>query len=299
MKDLINIKGLKTEDILNLLDFADEIKKRQIRGEDYYKPLKDKTVITSFPPTSMRTRISFEVGIFQLGGNSINMPIDFEGKEPLEDKVGYLNCWIDYLVIRCKNQEIIEEIAKKGKFSVINAMTNLSHPCEILSDLQTIREKRGNLQNLKFVFVGEGHNICNTWFEAAAKLNLNLTQVCPKGYEINKELFDYARSKSKGDIYTTNNLQEGVKDADIILTDGWPVGEDNIEEFNKFLPYRLSLDKIKGGNRECLINPCPPFTRGHEITDEIIKSKHFIGYSCKENLLHMQKAIIASLYKIP
>lgn len=294
LKDLVSIKDLTSDEITYLLDFADEIKQKHKNGEEY-KPLKDKTVITAFPATSLRTRISFETGIFQLGANSINMEINFEAKEPLEDKVGYLNCWVDYLVIRYPKQEIIRAISKKASFSVINAMSKQSHPCEILSDLQTIRERRGNLKNLKFVFVGEGANISNTWFEAAAKLDLNLTQVCPKGYEVNDELFQYTKKESKGEINITNNIEEGLKSADIILTDGWPVSKENYEEYKKFIPYQIDIDKLKYANKDCIVNPCPPFTRGNEVTDDIIKSDHFIGYNAKENLLHMQKAILAAL----
>jgi ornithine carbamoyltransferase len=296
MKDLVSIKNLSKEEIVGLLDFADEIKAIHKKEEEYL-PLKNKTVITSFPSTSLRTRISFEVGIVQLGANVINMNIDFEGKEPLEDKVGYLNCWIDYLVVRTPKQHNIEKIATLADFSVVNAMSKESHPCEILSDLQTIRERRGKLDNLKFVFVGEGANICNTWFEAAAKLDLNLTQVCPVGYEIDMQLFEYAKNNSKGDINITNNIEEGLRSADIILTDGWPVNKTNSEEFYKFLPYQIDLKNIKNANKHCIVNPCPPFTRGNEVSEEIIKSNYFIGYDGKENLLHMQKAILASLKK--
>ncbi|MFZ5966924.1 MAG: ornithine carbamoyltransferase [Bacillota bacterium] len=296
MKDLISIRNLTTEEILGLLDFANEIKENYKKGV-VYKPLKDKTVITSFPSTSLRTRISFEAGIFQLGANAINMEIDFEGKEPLEDKVGYLNCWIDYLVIRYPKQEIIEAIAENADFSVINAMSKKSHPCEILSDLQTIRERMGDLANLKFVFVGEGANISNTWFEAAAKLDLTLTQVCPAGYEVNQELFEYAKRESKGEVKITNDMEEGLKAADVILTDAWPIKDDKHEAFKHFLPYQIDLQKIKFAHKDCIVNPCPPFTRGNEIVDEVIKSKHFIGYDAKENLLHMQKAILAFLNK--
>lgn len=296
MKDLISLKDISREEINRLLDFADKIKEKHIKGEKY-EPLKGKTVITAFPSTSLRTRISFETGIFQLGGNSINMQIDFEAKEPLEDKVGYLNCWIDYLVIRYPKQSIIQEIAKNSKFSVINAMSKESHPCEILSDLQTIRERRGDLKNLKFAFAGEGANISNTWFEAAAKLDLNITQVCPKGYEINKELLKYAKENSKGDINITNDIESGLKYADIILTDGWPVNEKDEEEFNKFLPYQIDMKKLKFANKDCIVNPCPPFTRGCEVADEVIRSNHFIGYNGKENLLHMQKSILDFLDK--
>jgi len=293
MKDLISIKRLTKQEINDLLTLADELKEKNKRSEEY-KPLRNKTVITSFPPTSLRTRISFETGIFQLGGNAINMQIEFEGKESLEDTIGYLNCWIDYLVIRNSSQELIERIASKSDFSVINSMTKQSHPCEILSDLQSIKEIRKNLRDLKFIFVGEGANICNTWFEIASKLDLSLTQVCPKGYEIDQSLFKYARDNSKGDIKVTNNIQEGFKYADILLTDGWPLDKNSRKEF---LPYQINFDTIKIANKNCIVNPCPPFTRGNEISDEIIKSDYFIGYEAKKNLLHMQKAILSSLKK--
>ncbi|WP_432663747.1 hypothetical protein R9X47_24550 [Wukongibacter baidiensis] len=296
MRDLISIRNLSKNEITGLLDFADDLKKKHQKGIDY-KPLLGKTVITSFPPTSLRTRISFEAGIFQLGAQAINMPIDFEAKEPLEDKVGYLNCWIDYLVIRYGRQDIIERIAELSEFSVVNAMSRSSHPCEILSDLQTIRGMRGNLSDLKFVFVGEGANISNSWFNAAAKLDLNLIQVCPPGYEVDEEIYQYAKNNSAGEIKITHEIDEVLKGADIILCDGWPVNKEDGEKFEKFLPYQITMDKIKLANKDCILNPCPPFTRGHEVVDEVIKSKHFIGYKAKESLLHMQKAILSSLSK--
>jgi len=296
MKDLISLRRLSNDQIIYLLDFADEIKAKKDRGIEF-KPLLGKTVITSFPPTSLRTRISFETGIFQLGAQAINMPIDFEGKEPVEDKVGYLNCWIDYLVVRNSNQDIIDKIAELAEFSVVNAMSKKLHPCEILGDLQSIRQLRGDLGKLKFVFVGEGANISNTWFEAAGRLDLNLTQVCPKGYEVDNEVFQFAKEHSNGEIIVTNNIEEGLKNADVILTDGWPVNKDDKDEWEKFIPYQITLDKIKLGSKNCIVNPCPPFTRGHEVTDEVIISEHFIGYKAKESLLHMQKAILASLVR--
>lgn len=296
MKDLTCIRNLTQNEIIGLLDFADDLKKKYKRGLDY-RPLLGKTVITAFPPTSLRTRISFETGIFQLGAQSINMPIEFKGREPVEDKVGYLNCWIDYLVIRNPDQELIEKIAELAEFSVVNAMSKSLHPCEILSDLQTIRELRGELSNLKFVFIGEGANVSNSWFNAAGKLNLNLTQICPKGFEIKEELFTYAQNNSTGEIGVTHDIEAGLKNADIILCDGWPVKGDDGEQLKKFLPYQITLEKLKLANKDCILNPCPPFTRGHEVVDEVIKSKYFIGYKAKENLLHMQKAILSSLQK--
>lgn len=286
MKDLISISKLSKEEIFNLQDLAGELKKRHYKGEEH-KPLKDKTVITSFPANSLRTRISFETGIFQLGANSINIQIDLEGAEPLEDKAGYLNNWIDYLVIRYPKENLIEEAAAIADFSVVNAMSKESHPCEILSDFMTLSEMRKDIRSLKMVFIGAESNIANTWFQLAEILNLNLTQVCPKGYEVK----DYLFKKTGSNINITNNIEEGIKDADILLTDGWPKADDK----NIFLPYQINMDILKMADKCCIVNPCPPFTRGNEITDEVIKSDHFIGYRAKENLLHMQKAILASL----
>lgn len=296
MKDLISIKDLSKEEINHLIDFADEIKKKYY-NKQIFEPLKGKTVITSFPATSLRTRVSFETGIFQLGASPINMQIDFEAKDYLEDKVGHLNCWIDYLIIRYPKEEVIRKIAREASFSVVNAMSSDSHPCEILSDIQTIKERRGKLEDLKFVFVGEGANISNTWFEAAAKLDLNMTQICPSGYEVDKQLYEYAKNNSKGEIGITNDIETGLKGADIILTDGWPPENENGDIAVSFSPYTLTLDKIKLANKDCIVNPCPPSIRGHEITDEVMKSKYFIGYNGKENLLHMQKAILSCLKK--
>ena len=294
MRHLVSLRDMDRAEIDELMKFAYTVKEKQRMGEEF-KPLKDKTVITSFPSTSLRTRISFEAGIFQLGANAINMEIDFEAKEPLEDKVGYLNCWIDYLVIRYKKEKIIREISDKADFHVVNAMSRESHPCEILSDLMTLNEMKGRLEDQKIVFVGEGANISNTWFEVAAKLDLNLTQICPKGYEISNELFKYARDNSKGEIIVTNDFEKGIKNADIILTDGWPPSENGKSVPEIFLPYQLTLDKLKSCNTGYIVNPCPPFTRGKEVSEEIINSDRFIGYKGKENLLHMQKAILGIL----
>jgi len=291
MKSLITIGKLSTDEILGLLDFTDELKIKKEKSIDY-KPLSGKTVVTSFPPTSLITRLSFETGIFQLGGNALNFPLNFEGKYMLEDIVGYLNCWIDYLVIRNPEQQVIEKIAELAEFSVVNAMSRKYHPCEILGDLHRIRELRKDLSSLKFVFIGEAANVCNTWFEAAGRLDLNITQICPTGYEVNKEIFDFTAENSKGTIEITNDIEKGIKNADIVLTDSWPSGEDAEE---KFKHYQINTNLLKLANKDCLVNPCPPFTRGNEISTEVIDSEYFIGYKTKESLFHMQKAILAKL----
>jgi ornithine carbamoyltransferase len=288
MKDLISIKHLTKDYIYHLFEQADLMKSRYQRGEAY-KPLEGKTIIASFPATSIRTRVTFETGIYQLGAQPLNLHMKFEDSELIEDKVGHLNCWMDGLVIRHSSQELVQRISDLAEFPVINAMTKESHPCEILSDLHAIKELRPDLESLKFVFIGEGANISNTWFEAAAKLSLNITQVCPEGYEISQELYDYAKSNSKGAVQITKDLEKGLKGADIILTDGWP---SEPSELAKFMPYQLSLEKLKQTNKGCLVNPCPPFNRAHAVPDEVMNSEYFIGYKMKQSLLHMQKAIL-------
>lgn len=296
MKDFLNIKSLERREVTDLLALAYELKEKNRRG-DTYTPLLGKSVILSFPPTSLRTRVSFEVALSQLGAHAFNLPIEFEAKDTVEDKVGHLNCWIDYLVIREPKQALIEKIASIAEFSVVNAMSRESHPCEILGDLQAIQELKGKLNELKFVFVGARGNICNTWFEAAGKLDLNLTLVCPEGYEIATELYSYAKNNSKGEILITNDIETGVRGANVILTDGLPVNSENKTEYNKFMPYTVNLEMLKYAHKDCIVNPCPPSVRGNEIAAEIFESRHFIGYRAKENLLHMQKAILTTLSK--
>jgi ornithine carbamoyltransferase len=288
MKDLISIRDLTKDFIYYLFEQADSMKSRYLNGE-VYKPLEGKTIIASFPPTSIRTRVTFETGIYQLGAQPLNLHMMFEDAELVEDKIGHLNCWMDGLIIRHANQNLMEKIASLAEFTVINGMSKLSHPCEILSDLHAIKELRHDLESLKFVFLGEGANISNTWFEVAAKLNLNITQICPEGYEINQELYNYAKTNSKGEILITNDLAEGLKGADIILTDGWPTEE---KELLKFIPYQLNIEKLKVSNKGCLVNPCPPIDRAHAVPDEVMDSEYFIGYKMKASLLHMQKAIL-------
>lgn len=288
MKSLANLQTLSQDRIISLLDLADELKVKHNYNIEY-RPLVGKTILTVFPPTSLRTKISIEAGIFQLGAQAISIPDNFHEAEDLEDVIGYINCWIDCLVIRHKSQSLMENLANMSKFPIINAMSKKYHPCEILSDLQTIRELRRDIQSLKFVFVGPAGNIANTWFTAAGKLNLNITQICPKGYEVEKDIYDFARENSKGTVEITNDMENGMKYADVILSDGWPKEEEHIEKLRN---YSINMEAIKLANKKCIVNPCPPFKRGQEITEEVLNSQYFIGYDGKENLLHMQKAIL-------
>ena len=292
MKDLLSIKDLSKSEVYEMFADTKRLKIKNHNGNDL-RPLLHKTIITTFPSTSLRTKISFESAINQLGGDIINLSLDLEGKEELADKVKYLNNWVDYLIIRYPEQDTIEKIAKLADFSVVNAMSKKYHPCEVLSDLFTLYELKGNLNNLKFVFVGEGANISNSWFNAAGVLDLNLTQVCPEGFEVKDDIYNFAVENSEGEIQRTNDLQAGIRGADVILTDAWP--PHGYKTQDKFAQYQINLENIGYASNDCIVNPCPPFTRGEEVSKEIIESDYFIGYKAKENLLHMQKTILMNL----
>ena len=286
VKNLLSIKDLSKGELLGILDLADDIKEN---GMAYRNKLQDKTILTIFPDSSLRTRVTFEAAIKEMGAVHIFLPpASIERKEPIDDICRYLDNWIDMLVIRYPSYQIICSMADLLDVPVINAMTSENHPCEILTDLQTLRDLRGSFDSLKFVFVGGKGNICNTWFEAAGVLDLNMTLICPLGYELDEDTYSFAK-RSKGDIKITNNLEEGLSGADVVLTDGWPGGEAVADAFT---PYRISSEVMALAKPDALLNPCPPMTRGHEVTEEVLNSSSFIGYKAKENLLHAQKAIL-------
>src|SRR6056297_18405 len=292
MKDLLSIKDISKSEIYEMFADAKRLKIKSHNGNNL-RPLLHKTIITTFPLTSLRTKVSFESGINQLGGDIINLSLDLEGKESIEDKIKYLNNWVDYLIIRYPEQKIIEKVGQLAEFSVVNGMSKKYHPCEVLSDLFTLYDLKRNLSNLKFVFVGEGANISNSWFNAAGVLDLNITQVCPEGFEIKDDIFNFAKEHSKGAIKRTNNFEEGIEGTDIILTDGWP--PHGYKTHKKFCEYQINMDNIGLASNDCIVNPCPPFTRGEEVSEDIIESDYFIGFKAKENLLHMQKTILMNL----
>lgn len=291
--DFISLTDFTKSRIYEIIDAAEGIKKENLKMENI---LKGKTILTIFPESSIRTRITFEAAIKQLGAVHLSLPpSSLEKKELLEDVAKYLECWVDMLVIRYPDLRTVTELAKHMSVPVINAMTQENHPCEIIADLQTLREQKGDLEKLKFAFVGAKGNISNTWFTAAGILDLSITQICPSGYEIDSSLYSYAKQNSKGEVRVTDDMEDGLTGADVILTDCWPAG---IGISEKFLPYQISAKTMAAAGKDVLLNPCPPFTRGEEVMEDAIASGHFIGYKAKTNLLHAHKAIILSCSSI-
>ncbi len=270
MRNTIRLTDYTTENLLEIFSIAEDLQKGK-----YKNFLSGKTVIMFFPASSIRTRVTFEKGIYLLGGQTILFPPEtLDKKEKLEDVTGYLNNWADAVVVRHSKLGVIEEIAKYAEFPVINAMTEVNHPCEILSDLYALSKIRNDFRNDRYLFVGAKGNIGGAWKEGADAFGLNLRQCCPPGYEMEG-------------VSNFTELEEAVKGVDIICTDSIPS-----EMYPDFKDYQITVEIMKMANSNAILNPCPPFYRGEEVSKEAISSKYFAGYNFKKYLLEIQQAIL-------
>lgn len=273
MGDFIRLTDLNSDEIEKIFAVADKIKE----GEEE-KRLQKKSVILFFPESSVRTRVTFEKGIYLLGGQSIRFPVEvLDKKEDLRDLCGYLNNWADLVVVRHRDIHVLEKMAGYLDAPVINAMTDCNHPCEVLSDLYSLSKIRGGfnaLKDQKFLFCGRDGNIGLSFKEAAQMLGFELSQCCGVGYEMDG-------------VKIYHNIFEAIVGKDVICTDSLPYAA--LEDFRD---CQVTLAAMKLANRGAVLNPCPPFYRGEEVTEEAINSKYFVGYSFKENLLWVQQAIM-------
>lgn len=232
-------------------------------------------MVLFFPSTSLRTRVTFEKGIYLLGGQSILFPTETLGKkEKLEDVCGYLNNWADGIIVRHRNIDVVKKLAQYSKIPVINAMTDWNHPCEIISDMYSLSKIRVDFTKDKFLFCGKSGNIGLSWKEAANVLGFELSQCCPKGYEMEG-------------VQVFRDIKEAVKGKDIICTDSLPT--DILGDFEH---YRITKEIMDMANENAILNPCPPFYRGEEVSEDVIYSDYFVGYQFKKNLLEVQQAIV-------
>lgn len=270
MKNLIRLTDLSSNDIIDIFRIADEI-----NDGKYSEILKKKSAVLFFPNSSIRTRVTFEKGIHLLSGQSILFPTEtLDKKEDLKDVCGYLNNWADILIVRHKNIGVLEVIAEYSKVPVINAMTDINHPCEVLSDLYALSKIRNNFLEDKYLFCGKKGNIGLAWKEAADVMGFDLEQCCGKGYEIEN-------------IKTHYDICSAVKGKDIICTDSLPS-----DVINDFKGCQVTKSVMDMANEGAVLNPCPPFYRGEEVSDDVIQSKYFVGYDFKKCLLNVQQAVI-------
>jgi len=274
--NLLDINELSSLQIDNIFQLAD----RLIFENDKHA-LHGKTFILFFPESSLRTRITFEKGIKQLGGECILFsPETLNKREKLQDVIHYMENWADGIIVRHSDFSKIQELCNHSAIPVINAMTSENHPCEILSDLYAIRHKRANFKELVYTFVGPPSNIFKSWMDISKVCDLKFNHVCTSEYRLGGDTRNYT-------FHT--ELKDVLMDSDVILTDSLPDELRTIEYIDK---YQITLARMKLARKNAIVNPCPPFFRGEEISGDTISSDYFVGYEFKKNLLYVQQAIV-------
>ena len=290
------------EELDAMLALAADLKNRQKSGVPH-KLLDGKAVALIFEKASTRTRISFEVGVFQLGGHALFMSSGTSqmGRgEPIKDSARVMSRYCDGVMIRTFGQEIVDEFAQYSDVPVINGLTDLFHPCQIMADLQTVIEHKGSYEGLTFAWVGDGNNMANTWIEAAAIFGFKLLLACPAGYEPDSEVMAWAQSKAPGMISVTPDPKVAVAGADVINTDVWASMGQEAEQKERekaFAGYCLDDALLALAKPDCIVLHCLPAHRGEEISDSVIEGKNSVVWDEAENRLHIQKAIMATLIK--
>lgn len=301
-KDLLSIHDLSTDEVAEILDFAAELKTMQNAGVEH-KLLAGKTLGMIFEKSSTRTRVSFEVGIFQLGGTGLflsSKDLQLGRGEPIKDTARVLSRYLDGIMIRTFEQSKVEELAKFADIPVINGLTDLLHPCQVLTDLLTIREHKGkNFRALKMAYVGDGNNMTNSYLYGAAKVGMTLAVSTPENYKPNKKVFENAlddADETGAKLSWTEDPAEAVRDADIIATDTWAsMGQEAEHDARKkiFAPYQVNKNLLRGASKNVIVLHCLPAYRGEEITDEVFEDNAHVIFDEAENRLHTQKAIMA------
>ena len=292
-----------TKDELDaLLALAADLKGKQKAGVPH-KFLEGKTVALIFEKASTRTRVSFEVGAFQLGAHGLFMPSGSSqmGRgEPIKDSARVMSRYCDGVMIRTFGQEIVEEFAQYSDVPVINGLTDLFHPCQIMADLQTVIEHKGSYTGLKFAWVGDGNNMANTWIEAAAICGFELRLACPAGYEPDRKVMAWAQVKAPGLISLTTDPKVALAGADVINTDVWASMGQEAEQKERekaFIGYCLDEELLQLAKPDCIVLHCLPAHRGEEISDAVIEGINSVVWDEAENRLHIQKAIMATVIK--
>ncbi|MGQ9473987.1 MAG: ornithine carbamoyltransferase [Candidatus Caldatribacteriaceae bacterium] len=299
-KHFLDLADFSREDLLFILQWAEDLKKRWMAGERS-RILEGKTLALLFEKPSLRTRVSFEVAMRQMGGESFYLSPQEVGlgkREAVKDVAQVLSRMVDGIVLRTFDHENILEMARYSLVPVINGLSDLHHPCQVLGDLLTIQEKRGTLK-VKICFVGDGNNVCHSWIVAAAVLGLNLTVSTPPQYKPKEEIWFWAQRKSKESkaiILYEENPQKAVQGVEVIYTDVWAsMGKENeIEErIRVFAPYQVNETLLREASSQVIVMHCMPAHRGQEITDEVIDGPHSVVLEEAENRLHAQKALLA------
>lgn len=270
MKHFIKLTDYKAIDIYELFGWTDEVCQGKHTGA-----LNGKSVVLFFPNSSIRTRVTFEKGIYLLGGQPILFPSEtLDKKEELKDVCGYLNNWADMIIVRHKDIRVVEQLAEYSKVPVINAMTEVNHPCEILADMYALSKIRDDFTKDNYLYVGKSGNIGLSWKAASEIMGFSLEQCCGNGYEMDG-------------VVTHHNIKDAIVGKDIVCTDSLP---GNI--LPDFKECQVTREIMELANDGAILNPCPPFYRGEEVSEDVIDSDYFVGYEFKKHLLAVQQAVI-------
>jgi ornithine carbamoyltransferase len=299
-KDLLSIYDLETADFEKIWKNAARLKKLLKQGKEHAS-LKGKTLGMIFDKSSTRTRISFEVGMYQLGGIALflnSRDTQIGRGETIADSAHMMSRYLNGIMIRTFTQDSVGEFARYATIPVINGLTDLFHPCQILSDLFTIKEKKGSYEKLKIAYIGDGNNIANSWIEAAARLPIQLALACPKGYEPNKEIMTKCARQASEGITLYSDPLDAARNADVLYTDVWTSMGQEAEDTERkkiFKKYSINTKLLAEAKKDVIVMHCLPAHRGEEITADVIDGPHSVVIDQAENRLHVQKAILEIL----
>lgn len=296
MSDLLSVCDIKN-DVENILEIAKKFKEGKIEG----KPLEGKALAMIFQKSSTRTRVSFDVGMYQLGGRPIflsSSDLQMGRGEPISDTAKVLSRFVDGIMIRAIEHDDVVELAEYSDVPVISGLTNLEHPCQALADMLTIKEHLGEFKGKKLCFVGDGNNVCNSLLLITAILGMDMSVACPEGYEPNEDILKKAEklaSENNAKITITSDIKKAVSNSDAIYTDVWVSMGDEAEETKRqkdLRPYQVNKELMSYANPDAIFMHCLPAIRGEEVTSEVIDGPQSVIYDEAENRLHAQKAVL-------
>lgn len=304
MKHLLCLYDWTSDEITDILELADKLKYENKNGIRHDHHLKGKTLGMIFSKSSTRTRVSFEVGMHQLGGYALflsSADIQLGRGETVYDTAKTLSRYLDGIMIRTFNQKDVEDLAAYGSIPIINGLTDELHPCQILADLMTVREKKGSLKGLKLAYIGDGNNVANSLLIGCAKTGMDISVATPEGYFCNEKYINMAKTAAENSgsrIHITTDAKQAISDADVVYTDTWVsmgMEKEKEERMKVFAPYQINNGLFSHAKPDAIFMHCLPAYRGYEVTEEIIDGPRSVIFDEAENRLHAQKAVMVKL----
>jgi len=298
-RDFLSITDFNVDEIYGIFEKTQELKKNKFQGA-----FKNKAVGLIFQKPSLRTRVSFQVGVWQLGGQCMSLSpaeVNIGVRESAKDAALTLSRYLDMIVARVFKHKEVEELAQHALIPVINGLSDTFHPCQALADIFTVKEKRGSLKGLTLSYVGDGNNVAHSLLQITAMLGMSMKIACPKGYGPNKDVLEFAQAQSRktgASLVLTQDPKEAAKDADVLYTDAWAsMGQEReaAKRAKIFKKYQVNKELLRCAKKDVFVMHCLPAHRGMEITDDVMDSANSVVFDEAENRLHVQKAIMLKL----